>query len=206
MKAVSPWSEQAVATLRQLWPNETAATIGRQLGVTEAAVAAKAGRLQLGSKALASVAKPLRRMLTPLERRIAAARATLPARWAAGVPLPTLCMQLRLSRDVVLAMIADLQLELLPQAVELPAEQPPAELPASSELAPAADAIARSDETEQLELLASVRERSACCWPIGDPGTPDFRFCRAERRSSRVYCDTHQALAFIAVRQPVRPL
>ncbi len=30
-----------------------------------------------------------------------------------------------------------------------------------------------------------------CCWPIGDPGTPGFRFCDAVALAARPYCAAH---------------
>lgn len=38
-----------------------------------------------------------------------------------------------------------------------------------------------------------ARSETACCWPIGDPRQPDFRFC-CEPANGR-YCETHSALA-----------
>jgi len=40
----------------------------------------------------------------------------------------------------------------------------------------------------------------SCCWPIGEPGTPGFRFCTAEALSPKPYCAEHAALAYVRVR------
>ncbi|HTW27255.1 MAG TPA: GcrA family cell cycle regulator [Acetobacteraceae bacterium] len=40
----------------------------------------------------------------------------------------------------------------------------------------------------------------ACCWPIGEPGTPSFRFCEAEAMPAKPYCQEHAALAYVKVR------
>ncbi|MFC0407508.1 GcrA family cell cycle regulator [Roseomonas elaeocarpi] len=40
----------------------------------------------------------------------------------------------------------------------------------------------------------------SCCWPIGEPGTPDFRFCTAEATSGRPYCAEHAAIAYVKAR------
>jgi GcrA cell cycle regulator len=37
----------------------------------------------------------------------------------------------------------------------------------------------------------------SCCWPIGEPGTADFRFCGAIRADGSVYCPEHHAVGFI---------
>jgi GcrA cell cycle regulator len=35
-----------------------------------------------------------------------------------------------------------------------------------------------------------------CCWPIGDPGTPGFRFCD-EPSVKRAYCAAHAEIAYV---------
>ena len=42
--------------------------------------------------------------------------------------------------------------------------------------------------------------RMACCWPIGEPGTPGFHFCDAEALSGKPYCAAHAQLAYVKVR------
>ncbi|MBC7799894.1 MAG: GcrA cell cycle regulator, partial [Gemmatimonadaceae bacterium] len=39
-----------------------------------------------------------------------------------------------------------------------------------------------------------------CCWPIGDPGTPSFRFCDDGAMANKPYCAQHAALAYVKVR------
>ena len=41
---------------------------------------------------------------------------------------------------------------------------------------------------------------SSCCWPLGEPGTPDFRFCGDPTVPAKPYCDEHVALAYVKVR------
>jgi GcrA cell cycle regulator len=40
----------------------------------------------------------------------------------------------------------------------------------------------------------------SCCWPLGEPGTRDFRFCGAEADPGRPYCAHHAAVAYVRVR------
>ena len=40
----------------------------------------------------------------------------------------------------------------------------------------------------------------ACCWPIGEPGTPSFRFCTDGAIHGKPYCAPHAALAYVKVR------
>ena len=41
---------------------------------------------------------------------------------------------------------------------------------------------------------------SACCWPIGEPGSPSFRFCDGEALAGKPYCAEHAQLAYVKVR------
>ena len=39
-----------------------------------------------------------------------------------------------------------------------------------------------------------------CCWPIGMPGTPAFRFCDAPALRGKPYCTEHAELAYVRLR------
>ena len=41
---------------------------------------------------------------------------------------------------------------------------------------------------------------TACCWPIGEPGTPNFRFCGDPAMTGRPYCGDHAAIAYVRVK------
>lgn len=41
---------------------------------------------------------------------------------------------------------------------------------------------------------------SPCCWPIGEPGTPSFRFCDDGAMHGKPYCQQHAAMAYVKVR------
>jgi GcrA cell cycle regulator len=47
------------------------------------------------------------------------------------------------------------------------------------------------------------RDRSQCCWPIGEPGQPGFRFCDAPLTARAPYCEEHARKAYL--RPPRRP-
>lgn len=40
----------------------------------------------------------------------------------------------------------------------------------------------------------------ACCWPIGEPGTPSFRFCDEQAAPGKPYCGEHAQIAYVKVR------
>ena len=56
---------------------------------------------------------------------------------------------------------------------------------------PAASAP-RLKESSPVRLPSTI----GCRYPIGDPGTPNFRFCRAPRQSSSSYCECHHKLCY----------
>lgn len=37
---------------------------------------------------------------------------------------------------------------------------------------------------------------TACKWPVGNPGDPGFRFCKARRQPGKPYCAAHCEIAF----------
>jgi GcrA cell cycle regulator len=41
---------------------------------------------------------------------------------------------------------------------------------------------------------------AVCCWPIGEPGTPSFRFCSDSALTGKPYCGDHAAIAYVKVR------
>jgi len=44
--------------------------------------------------------------------------------------------------------------------------------------------------------LMDLRE-AMCRWPLGDPSTPDFRFCGVKSRpGSGPYCSHHASIAY----------
>ncbi len=39
-----------------------------------------------------------------------------------------------------------------------------------------------------------------CSWPLGEPGTPSFRFCDDDAVPGKPYCERHAAIAYVKVR------
>jgi len=51
----------------------------------------------------------------------------------------------------------------------------------------------------RLQVPRMVDSDRQCCWPIGDPGTPGFRFCEAERAPGKPYCPACCTKAYVRV-------
>jgi len=67
---------------------------------------------------------------------------------------------------------------------------PPAPLPA-----PLARPVA-----QRPVVSVAKRPLKACCWPIGELGTPEFHFCDADAESGKPYCELHCQRAYVRPR------
>jgi GcrA cell cycle regulator len=92
----------------------------------------------------------------------------------------------------------------LPQSLPpLPSLQDAAPAPAPAPRpAPVIQAIRLPVEPKPLPPVRPIVRRAPreCCWPIGEPGKPAFRFCGGPAELGRPYCDEHSKLAYARVR------
>jgi GcrA cell cycle regulator len=84
---------------------------------------------------------------------------------------------------------------------------PPLSAPVS--LPPSSDVRETGTETVSNPLAALGASRPAfmpviwtsrvsqCCWPIGDPGTPTFRYCGVPSLPGKPYCAPHASTAYV---------
>lgn len=61
----------------------------------------------------------------------------------------------------------------------------------------AAAAKALQGAARAVSRTAAGGRSTACLWPIGDPGDPDFHFCGAPAVPGKPYCASHCAKAYI---------
>ncbi|UFN50483.1 GcrA cell cycle regulator [Roseomonas sp. OT10] len=88
-------------------------------------------------------------------------------------------------------------------AAEAPVRAPAAPRPAASPRPqPAAPPAPRAPVAPPAPVVRPFQRVGArtCCWPIGEPGTPEFRFCTAEAAGGRPYCAEHAAIAYVKAR------
>jgi GcrA cell cycle regulator len=77
----------------------------------------------------------------------------------------------------------------------------PAPAPAPRAAAPVAPPLRKPLPVPNAVVRPFPRSSSrTCCWPIGEPGTPDFRFCTGDAITGKPYCPEHAALAYVKVR------
>lgn len=175
------WTPEAIEALRGYWAEgHSTAEIGRRMGISKNAVVGKAHRLNLPPRP-----SPIRREATgaqPEAPRPAPVAAPVVAEAAAPTPAPTVAQ---------------------PAAATAPVAAPrPAPTPAPRAAAPVAPPPARKPLPVPNAVVRPFPRSSArtCCWPIGEPGTPDFRFCTGDAMTGKPYCPEHAAVAYVKVR------
>jgi GcrA cell cycle regulator len=139
--------------------------------------------------------------------------------WAEGHSTAEIGRRMGVSKNAVVGKAHRLNLPARPSPIRREAEGAATPRPAAAARRPAAapplrePAPLRRPETAAAEPAAAppsspaavvrafprVSARS-CCWPLGEPGTPEFRFCSAEATPGKPYCAEHAAVAYVRVR------
>jgi GcrA cell cycle regulator len=165
------WGDETIERLRALW-NEGLSTgqIANQMGISKNAVVGKAHRLGLPARP-----SPIRRDGTGTPTLGRPRRVT-------GPTLPQLATQ-ALAPPIVPPVGL---VEAVPEPTQV---EPPPEPPAMPALPPVARVVPRHSP-----------RASACCWPVGDPGTKAFRFCCDKALPGKPYCAEHAAIAYVKVK------
>ncbi|HSP25319.1 MAG TPA: GcrA family cell cycle regulator [Saliniramus sp.] len=173
------WNDERVEQLKKLWAegrsaSQIAAEIG---GVSRNAVIGKVHRLGLSGRAKAPGASPARpREKVAIPPRPAAVPQQVPAQAAASPrpPQPASIGATALAQPRLVEPVA----EQVPEPTVRPA-------PVAEVVVPIAECVTIMDLREGM-----------CRWPIGDPTSPDFRFCGASAYTGVPYCDHHSQLAY----------
>lgn len=193
------WNDEVIARLRTLWDEgHSTAEIGRRLGVSKNAIVGKAHRLSLpprpspirrgtGEAPRPSTRRVVGSTLPPLpaHEAVASARRTAVATLTPSVPSPAL--------QAPALQAPALQAQALQAQAERPAVSQPKPSPSRVSEAPAPLAAVRAMPRRSARLVC-------CCWPIGEPGTPSFRFCDTDALAGKPYCHEHAQLAYVKVR------
>lgn len=165
------WTEEAIARLRGFWAEgHSTAEIGRRMAVSKNAIVGKAHRLELPARP-----SPIRHEASGAPRRRA------PPSRVVGPTLPSLAA----------SPIPAAPCPGVPQAA------PPA-VRESAEARP--QPIGRARAGWDPGTSRPGGRQITCCWPIGEPGTPSFRFCEATALTGKPYCDEHAQIAYVRVR------
>ena len=218
------WTDERIETLTRLWgEGRSASQIAAELGgVTRNAVIGKVHRLKLDNrpKSGAEEVVAAAAVVTPSPTLVEAPRAPAPVAVEMPapprrepVPVPTVAAPAP-------ATITPVTPRILPAAMPA-AAQVPASLPArpavirsvmgatALKMEPEEDAFEEAQPFVQADrgsvvpmsrnlTLVQLSERT-CKWPLGDPLSPDFRFCGNHSQDGSPYCQHHARIAF----QPV---
>ena len=168
------WNDETIARLRILWDEgHSTAEIGRRMGVTKNAIVGKAHRLELPARP-----SPIRRItdVGHVSRRDQVRRAT-------GSTLQNP--------------------DALSSGAQVSGSYAPSAQPAARVAMDSPEPAAQLRPSIQLRAVPPPRPAarvSTCCWPIGEPGTPSFRFCDEGALPNKPYCQEHASLAYVKVR------
>lgn len=166
------WTDAKIADLRKLWgEGHATAEIGRRIGFSKNAVVGKAHRLDLP-------ARP-----SPIRVAGSGRPAQPPKPRAPAMTLPPLA-----------------SITLAPRAPELVRHPTAVPNPDRIALGGKGERIIPPQITSPSQPAWIVRPSTLdCCWPIGEPGTPGFKFCDAKAIMGRPYCIPHCQIAYVPV-------
>lgn len=148
----------------------------------------------------------------------------LRALWAEGHSTAEIGRRMGISKNAVVGKAHRLNLPARPSPIRREAEGEAAPRPASAPRRPVAPPAAPVREVaplRRLEAAAPVAAVAApaappqavvvrpfprasartCCWPLGEPGTPEFRFCTGSATPGKPYCAEHASVAYVRVRE-----
>lgn len=166
------WTDDAILRLRNLWDEGlSTAEIGRRLGISKNSVVGKAHRLQLSPRP-----SPIRRDPMP-----AATPREPTHRRMCGPTLPSFATPVA---EIVLRPAVK---DVVPRGT-------------SGRPEPSVLAIRPSLVAAMAAPIRLSPRTPACCWPIGEPGTPSFHFCGDPALANKPYCQPHADIAYVRVR------
>jgi GcrA cell cycle regulator len=168
------WTDEIIGSLCTLWSEgHSTAEIGRRLGVSKNAVVGKAHRLNLPARP-----SPIRRDGSGSSRVRAPKRVS-------GPTLPPL----QCAAPLPVAEPGSAAVQAAPERLAVASAFTASVTQPSSRPKPAI--------TPDGRFFPRVM---ACSWPIGEPGTKQFRFCDAGSLPGKPYCEAHAAVAYVRVK------
>lgn len=163
------WQDPAaVERLRSLWDEgHSTKEIGRRLGITKNSVVGKARRMNFPPRP-----NPVRWLEPSASKPDVATKKARPS----TPPAPALSMPPAADQA------AAAQAPVSRQGVLVPLT-PPASL--------------HHHCASPIGIFTQGPPQRSCCWPIGEPGKPDFRFCEVTATSGKPYCTEHAEIAYV---------
>lgn len=146
---------------------------------------------------------------------------TLRALWAEGHSTAEIGRRMGISKNAVVGKAHRLNLPARPSPIRrdgeavartpaprrtlLPVVRQPAAPPVVRQPAPQPAPVVRIAPPAPVAAAPVVRafprlSSRNCCWPLGEPGTKDFRFCDSGAIPGKPYCPEHAAVAYVKAR------
>ena len=114
--------------------------------------------------------------------------------WAEGLPITKIGLELGVSRNAIAGKA---------HRLGLPKRNSP--ISKLGEPRTSHKKIVPEVNEKELPLKLLLRDvewsRNACCWPLGDPKLPGFKFCGTSIIPGRPYCEDHSILAYTNTRE-----
>lgn len=137
---------------------------------------------------------------------------TLRVLWEAGCPTAEIGRRMHRPKNSIIGKAHRLDLEARPDPIirRAPEVTLPA-LPSRPVYRMSAPPLPRPPPQKQKPLppclvpkIQTFKPRGntgTCCWPIGEPGTPTFRFCEEAAVIGYPYCGDHCDIAYVRIRR-----
>ena len=217
-----PWTDREIVKLQNLWANGLSmAAIGRALNRPKGSIVGKVHRLGLpmrpspiarrpvgaaAPKPVKKARKPVVRVVTPADTRpqrmaiwSVERDAVIEGGWTKGVLTQDLLRAINALPGPIVTM------DRVPiRASRLGLKRPVGYRPIATVNRPVMTQAERSQPDDVVRAPRQVIRpamvlnlKAACCWPIGTPKTPEFRYCDAPTVKGKPYCLDHCERAFI---------
>lgn len=181
------WSDAIISQLRGFWAEgHSTAEIGRRLGVTKNAIVGKAHRLDLPARP-----SPIRRDPDAAPVRRATVR---------RVEGPTLPPLMSAATDCDAAPVQQAAPPPKPAPERVPVAPPPVVVSQPRPVLAIPRALVTAPPRPMAMAPRPYGRVVTCCWPLGEPGTREFRFCDTPSEPGRPYCEDHVRVAYVKVR------
>jgi GcrA cell cycle regulator len=162
------WTEQKIQLLKEMWGNHSASEIAEHIGgLTRNAVIGKAHRLKLSIQKASEGGVGINRLSGTLS-------------------------QIKSNRKRV--MLRTLPVAPAPTTSPIAASAAMRAVPTAKDVFRSLEGIGGTKRGEGV-AVTKIGERH-CRWPVGDPRSPDFRFCGCTAHEGLPYCVDHARVAY----------
>ena len=117
-------------------------------------------------------------------------KAKIEALWKEGRKVREIAAAVGKSRNAVLGIVHRMGLEARPSPIKRGGAAVEAKLKPEARAAALAEALVVPKITINKAPVPKFSRK--CCWPLGEPGTPQFRYCGAPGVVEGVYCALHE--------------